>query len=52
METLPIWLTWENVLIAVGIFETTLGAIPNNWLPYRSFLLRAVAAVVRFVEES
>jgi len=52
MENLPVWLTLENVLIAVGVLETTLGAIPNNWLPYRSFLLRGITAIVRFIEES
>ena len=52
LPELPLWVTWENVLIAAGILETTLGAVPNTWLKYRSFLLRVIAAVVRFIDES
>jgi len=52
METLPVWLTVENVVIFLAALEALLGAIPNNWIKYRSFLLRAIKAVVNFVEES
>ena len=52
METLPVWLTVENVVIFLAALEAFLGAIPNSWIKYRSYLLRGIKAVVNFVEES
>lgn len=46
------WLTLTNILIAAGILEAALGAIPNNWLPYRSILLRLIKSVFTGLDEN
>jgi len=48
MENLPVWLTWQNVLIAIGGIEALIGAVPNNWIKYRSVLLRLFKAIEEF----
>jgi len=48
MENLPTWLTWENVLIAIGALVAFMGALPNNWVKYRSVLLRLFKAIDDF----
>ena len=40
METLPVWYTWENALIFMAALEAFLGALPNNWLKYKSQILK------------
>ena len=48
MENLPEWVTWTNVIIAAGGIEALIGAVPNNWIPYRSALLRLFKAIEEF----
>ena len=42
------YLTWENILIFVAALEAFIGALPNNWVKYRSFILRLFKAVEEF----
>ena len=37
---LPVWLTWENVIIVIAALEAFLGAIPNDWFKYKSYILK------------
>jgi len=48
MESLPTWLTWENALILIAALETFIGALPNTWIKYRSFILRLFKAIEEF----
>ena len=48
MESLPTWLTLGNVIIAIGGIEALIGAVPNNWIPYRSLILRLFKAIEEF----
>ena len=48
MENLPEWLTLANVLIAIGGIEALIVAVPNNWIPYRSLILRLFGAIEEF----
>ena len=40
METLPVWATLENTLIFIAALEAFLGALPNDWLKYKSQILK------------
>jgi hypothetical protein len=40
--------TWEIVVAVLIALEAFIGALPNNWIPYRSFILR----FFKFLEES
>ena len=48
MENLPAWATWANLIIAIGGIEALIGAVPNNWIPYRSVILRLFKAIDDF----
>lgn len=43
------WLVenWGTILIVLAILEAMLGAVPNDWLPYRSKILQ----FLKFLEE-
>ena len=42
------YLTLENILIFVAALEAFIGALPNNWVKYRSFILRLLKAIEEF----
>lgn len=44
------WLTFNNILIALGVVDSVLGTIPNNWFKYRSvtlFVVKHLASMIR-----
>jgi len=44
---MPEYITWENVIIVLAALEAAIGALPNNWVPYRSVVLK----LFKFLED-
>ena len=39
--------TWAIVLVIIAALDAAIGALPNEWIPYRSIILK----FFRFLEE-
>lgn len=40
-------ITWEMVVVIIAALEAFVGALPNNWVPYHSIVLK----FFKFLEE-
>ena len=38
-------LTWENIVIVAAVVEMGIGALPNKWIPHKSFIIRILNAL-------